>query len=376
MYHAADTRLGSQLMPLPADYHPDWDQIRAALLHQGEPDWVPFMEIGLDRTHKRQVLGRAVRTLADDLAVSKRIGQPLLVVSLGLQAMDVVLDVMEATHVDIQDGRAGDTSWVKGAQRHWAHGTEGPIRSEADFEAFPWPDPDDLDYTVLDEAERLLPDNSKVVFAVGKVFNLGWWLTGFDTYAYALVDQPALIERLHARIAEIQGRVVERALAFKSVGMVWHADDVAYRTGLMVSPKVLREYIFPVYKRLNQMCHERDVLTVFHSDGRVDDVIDDVIDAGFDAFNPIEPVAMDIRALKKRVERRMSLIGNVDLSYTLTMGTPEEVEVEVRDLIRDVAPGGGYALASANSIPDYVPWENFVAMHSAWLKYGRYPIDL
>jgi uroporphyrinogen decarboxylase len=102
----------------------------------------------------------------------------------------------------------------------------------------------------------------------------------------------------------------------------------------------------------------------------------DIIEAGFNAFNPIEPVAMDIRALKEQVGDRLSLIGNVDLSYTLTRGTPEEVRAEVRGLIRDVAPGGGYALASANSVPEYVPWENFVAMHAAWLDYGRYPINL
>jgi hypothetical protein len=39
-----------------------------------------------------------------------------------------------------------------------------------------------------------------------------------------------------------------------------------------------------------------------------------------------------------------------------------------------LAPGGGYGLSSANSIPDYVPFDNFVAMREAWLKYGRYPI--
>ncbi len=144
----------------------------------------------------------------------------------------------------------------------------------------------------------------------------------------------------------------------------------------MVSPEVLRRYIFPVYRRLNRMCHEEGVLTLFHSDGNVERVIDDIIDAGFDAFNPIEPVAMDIRALKKRVAGRLALVGNVDLSYTLTRGTPEEVETEVRGLIRDLAPGGGYGLASANSVPEYVPWNNFVAMHTAWLKYGKYPIDL
>lgn len=379
MKHSIDAHVTSELSPLPADLRPDWEQVRTVLLRQGEPDWVPFLEAALDRTHKRRVLGRPIRTLADDMEVSKRLGQPFVVANLGLHNTAAVLNVMESTHVDIEDGedgRAGDVGWVKGSERRWAHGTVGAIRSEADFETFPWPNPDDFDYSVLDEAERLLPGNFKVILAVGKVFNLGWWLMDFDTYAYALADQSALIERLHARIAEIQGRIVERALEYKSVGLVWHADDMAYRTDLMVSPKVLRRHIFPVYERLNKICHQRDVLAVFHSDGNVDKVMDDVIAADFDAFNPIEPVAMDIRALKKRVEGRLSLIGNVDLAYTLTRGTPGEVEAEVRGLIRDLAPGGGYALASANSIPEYVPWENFVAMHSAWLKYGRYPINL
>lgn len=365
-----------ELRPLPADLNPSWEQIRTALLRQGEPDWVPFLEAGLNRAHKQRVLGRPVRTLADDLTVSRQLGQPFLVANLGLHNTEAVLNAMESTPVDIEDGRDGDVGWVKGSERRWAHGTVGVIRSEADFEAFPWPNPDDFDYGILDEMEQLLPQDFKVILAVGKVFNLGWWLMGFDTYAYALVDRPALVERLHAKIAAIQGRTVERALEYKCVGLVWHADDMAYRTGLMVSPEVLRQHVFPIYKRLNRMCHERDVIAVFHSDGNMDGMMDDIIEANFDAFNPIEPVAMDIRALKRRVKDRLSLIGNVDLSYTLTRGTPEEVEAEVRDLIRDVAPGGGYALASANSIPEYVPWENFCAMHSAWLKYGRYPISV
>jgi uroporphyrinogen decarboxylase len=316
--------------------------------------------------------------LVDDLEVSKRLGLPALVINVGLQTHGAVLDAMAATQVDPADsvgGREGDVGWIKGTERRWAHGTVGVIRCEADLEAFPWPSPDDLDFGIFDEAERLLPDNFSLIVALGKVFNLGWWLMGFDTYAYAMVDQPALIERLHAKIAEIQGWVVERALTYRRTGMIWHADDIAYRTSLMVSPQVLRQHIFPVYRRFNQWCHECQVLTVYHSDGNVETVMDDIIDAGFDAFNPIEPVAMDIRALKKRVAGRLGLIGNVDLSYTLTRGTPQEVDAEVRALIRDVAPGGGYALASANSIPEYVPWENFVAMHAAWLKYGRYPVD-
>ncbi len=365
-----------QLTPLSPDFRAGWDQIRTVLLRQGEPDWVPFMEGGIDQIHKRTILGHPVRSIEDDLEVARRVGQPYIVISTGLHTDPAIRQAMATTNVEDVDSREGERGWKQGSKRYWAHGTVAAITSDEDFEAFPWPAPEDFDLSVLDETDRALPGNFKVSFAVGKIFNLGWWLMGFDTYAYAMADNPGLIERLHVKIAELQTAVVERALEHKSVGMVWHADDMAYRTGLMVQPDLFRKHIFPAYKRMNKMCKQRDVLTCFHSDGKMDDLIDDIIDAGFDAFNPIEPVAMDIRTLKERVNGRLSLIGNVDLSYTLTRGTPEEVEEEVRGLIRDMAPGGGYALASANSVPEYVPWKNLVAMHAAWLKYGKYPINI
>ncbi len=373
MSSAAASGAQPPLTPLPAGFRPDWNRDRSVILRQGLPDWVPFMEAGLDRTHKARVLGRPVRSLADDWEVSRRVGQSFVVISIGLHSSRALLDAMMTTEVGALAEDEATMGWAHGT-RHWAHGKEGVIRDEAEFEAFPWPDPDQFDMSVLDEADRLLPAEYKVVFAVGKVFNLAWWLMGFDAFSYALADQPALIERLYAKIAQIQSRTVERALEHKSVGLVWHADDMAYKTGLMVKPALLRRHIFPVYQRLNAVCHQRDVPCVFHSDGDMSAAMEDIIAAGFDAYNPIEPLAMDIRALKARVAGRLTLIGNVDLAYTLTRGTPEEVEAEVRGLIRDLAPAGGYGLASANSVPEYVPWRNFVAMHAAWLKYGRYPI--
>jgi len=84
---------------------------------------------------------------------------------------------------------------------------------------------------------------------------------------------------------------------------------------------------------------------------------------------------MDIRALKQRVQGRLSLIGNVDLSYTLTLGKPADVEEEVRGLIRDLAPGGGYVVAAVHCIQPDVPPENVLAMCDEVQKAGRYPIS-
>jgi uroporphyrinogen-III decarboxylase len=86
----------------------------------------------------------------------------------------------------------------------------------------------------------------------------------------------------------------------------------------------------------------------------------------------LEPNAMDIAEVKKRYGRRVCLMGNIDLHYTLTQGTPEETEKEVRRRIEDAGPGGGYILASANSLTAYCKPENILAMHQALLKYGNY----
>ena len=47
---------------------------------------------------------------------------------------------------------------------------------------------------------------------------------------------------------------------------------------------------------------------------------------------------------------------------TVPAGTPADVEAEVREKVAVLAPGGGWLLGSSNSIPDFVPVENYRAM--------------
>jgi uroporphyrinogen decarboxylase len=58
------------------------------------------------------------------------------------------------------------------------------------------------------------------------------------------------------------------------------------------------------------------------------------------------------------------------------MGTAEAVDREVRELIRDLGPGGGYIVTSGNSLAAYLLSENVLALSRAVQKYGRYPISL
>jgi uroporphyrinogen decarboxylase len=125
-----------------------------------------------------------------------------------------------------------------------------------------------------------------------------------------------------------------------------------------------------------QTAHELGVRYIKHTDGNIWSLFDPMIEAGIDAIDPLEPVAgMDIGEVKSRYGDRLALVGNVDCTDLLPNATPEEVEEAVKETIAKGAPGGGYILASSNSIHPAVRPENYRAMAEAARRWGVYPLD-
>ncbi len=354
-------------MPAEPARRPDFTRVRRALLLDGEPDRVPLLETSIDIGLKERFLGRPIRTLADEVEFWAGAGYDHVPAEQGLH-----LYVKRLAMTKMRAAYGAEPDDLR--ERDWAPEGRGLVTTRDGLDRFPWPDPDDFDYSRFAELETLLRPGMRTVAVLGKVFTSVWWLMGFEAFCLALVEDPGLVGALFERVGALQRQTLRRMLSFPSVGAVWMADDLAYSESLMVRPESLRRYLFPWYTLMQEDCQARGVPMVFHSDGRLDEVLDDVIGCGFAGLNPIEPKAMDIVGLKRRIGHRICLIGNVDLGYTLTRGTPDEVRAEVRERIRALAPGGGYCVSSSNSIPEYVPFANFMAMRQAALNYGRYPI--
>lgn len=151
-------------------------------------------------------------------------------------------------------------------------------------------------------------------------------------------------------------------------------DDMAYNKGMMMSPKIFRELIFPAMKREVQTLKKISGLPIFfHSDGNLNEVMDDIIGMGFDGLHSLQPSAnMDIERIKIKYGDKLCLMGNVDLNYLLPYGKPEEIEEKVKWLIKVAGRNGGYMLSTCNVLTKDVPLENALAMYQAAEKYGRY----
>jgi hypothetical protein len=190
---------------------------------------------------------------------------------------------------------------------------------------------------------------------------------GTEAFSIALFEDRSLVEEILDRYVEWAIVVARRVCAMGFDAYVT-TDDMAFKTTTFFSPKVFRELVLPRYRRL------REAVTlpwIIHSDGNMLPFMDDLVSLGIAGFHPNEKGAQDPRLTKRRYGDRICVLGNVDLNI-LGLGTPEEVDQEVFELIRDVGPGGGYIVTSGNSLAGYVKPENAVALGRAVRKHGAY----
>ena len=102
-------------------------------------------------------------------------------------------------------------------------------------------------------------------------------------------------------------------------------------------------------------------------------IMDLLIDTGLDCLHPIDPLAgMSLKKIKEKYGDKICLMGNVNCAGNLVFGTEEDVVEEVKQCLEIGMPGGGYILASSNSIPRSVKPENYAAMIEAGKRYGKY----
>ena len=359
---------------------PDFENLLTALLCRGEPKRVPLFEGSIHEDIKSRFLGKPAGTLETEVEFAMKAGYDYVPLTVGLR------QTMRGEKGGMAGAKQLESKVLKAARaqynpfqpesstRMWAEEGTGLILDQASFDNFPWPDPDGYDYSAVERLGQLLPDGAKAIITVGYVYMASWMLMGMEQFFIALAQKDPLIKRIIERVGTIQLRVVENLLQFDCVGAIRMPDDLGHTRGLVVNPQFLRRYIFPWNKRIGELVRQRGLAYLYHSDGRLYDVIDDLLECGFHALHPCEPASMDIELLKQRYGGQLCLCGNINLDSTLTLGTPEQVEEEVKLRLRTIAPGGGYCCGASNSVPEYVPYDNYIAMIETAKRYGAYPI--
>ncbi|MEL7567565.1 MAG: uroporphyrinogen decarboxylase family protein [Dehalobacterium sp.] len=201
--------------------------------------------------------------------------------------------------------------------------------------------------------------------------------TDFGLFFDTMMEAPEIVDYLMDVFTEYQLACSEAHAEDPSSPVFFICDDIAGSNGIMFSPTWLSEKLFPRLKTIYQPAREAGLKCCYHSDGNLDRVLDILVkDVKIDGLNPIEPFAgMDIRKVRANYPNLM-LFGNVCVVSALTRGKVQDVEREVKGLLKDIAPSGGLFLGSSTEVDDSMPVENILAMYRTAKEWGKYPIDV
>jgi uroporphyrinogen decarboxylase len=248
-----------------------------------------------------------------------------------------------------------------GRQRYYMKDDEGPIRNWDDFERYAWPRDIHAINTLARLMARRVPDGMKVMVIPGGVFEWTTWLMGMVPFSYALADQPELVEALIAKVGDLIYAVVEDLMDEPNIGGIFMGDDLGFASGTFVSPAALRRQFFPRTRRVVELVHSAGKVFVLHTCGNVYAVMDDLIGMGIDAKNSFEDKIMPVEQVYQRWGRQVALVGGVDMDL-LAAGDESGIRARTRQILDACGPGGHYVLGTGNSVANFLPLRNYLAM--------------
>ena len=250
-----------------------------------------------------------------------------------------------------QDGVAGEVK-------------EPPLEGICDVESLAAP------YEILDGA-----DFAKVneMCAETDAFTLAWttvrpfermqFLLGTEKLLVALMDAPKQLYLLRDILHNFYMEEIKRWVETDVDGISF-MDDWGSQRGLLISPKLWRDFFKPLYEDYCGLIHSRGKYAFMHSDGYIEAIYPELIEVGVDAVNS-QLFCMDIEAVGSKYKGMITFWGEIDRQQILPFGTEEQVADAVRR-VREALwmPEGGIIAQCEFGLKD--PVENIETVFESW----------
>ena len=183
-------------------------------------------------------------------------------------------------------------------------------------------------------------------------------LMGTEGLSYAWYDQPELVHDIVELHAEFLIEAARPTLERTTLEYVCLNEDMAMKSGPLLSPRTYKAFIFPRLKRVIDFLKSHGVRYVaIDTDGNPEPLIPLLLDAGVDIIWPLERAAnQDPLRLRKQYGRSLRLWGGVD-KRVLAQG-PAAIDEHLKTLI-PLIDEGGFIPSVDHTVPPDVSWSNF-----------------
>jgi hypothetical protein len=213
--------------------------------------------------------------------------------------------------------------------------------------------------------DRINSKDEPVMLNVGGLFGYVREWMGVETVLYLVYDDPVLFEDMMEHMTYLQVEVVKRVLADVHVDCAMFWEDMCFKTGPLISPKMFKRFMVPRYKRVTELLHAAGVSSIFvDSDGNLSALIPLWLESGINGFWPLEVAAgNDAVALRKQYGRDILLAGNIDKRAFLK--TEDVLRDEIMAKVPFLLQSGGYFPSLDHLVPpdvSFTMYRRFIDM--------------
>ncbi len=183
--------------------------------------------------------------------------------------------------------------------------------------------------------------------------------TGLEQLLFMFYDDPKLVEDMMDQVLYLDMEVAKRVVKDMKIDCVRFWEDMAYKSGPLISPDMFRKFELPRYRQVTDFLRSQgvDILHV-DSDGNIDELIPLWMEVGVNFPWPLEVASrMDGVAWRKKYGKDIILGGNID-KRVFTKGK-DAIREEVMSKVPYLVETGGYFPCLDHVIPPDVPLEGF-----------------
>jgi uroporphyrinogen-III decarboxylase len=184
-------------------------------------------------------------------------------------------------------------------------------------------------------------------------------LMGFENLMEAYVLDPELIHAMSGAWEALMIGIIDRCRTHGKIDVVHFWEDMCYKNGPLLSPKMFKEYIQPYYKRVcdHALEHGAAGLAV-DTDGDCTLLIPLFMEAGINTMEPFEVQSgMDIRKVR---ETYPGLVIHGGLDKRALAMDKRAIDAELDAKLPFMLGKGGYIPSIDHVVPPDVPMENWL----------------